>query len=232
MYKVKVEKFNGPLDLLLQLIEKKEMNITELALSEVTEQYLEHIERIEDDKQDPEELADFLFVAARLLLIKSKALLPTEDDEIEPDDLEKQLKMYKKFVEASREIENLVKQERFLYSREKAPQKMEVEFSPPANAGKATLKTTYLTVLKRLDPLVKIPRQAIAKTISLQQKVYYLKDFIIKNKKANFHDLIKQAPNKTEVIVSFLAILELVKQKHCVFNQDESFGKISVERKS
>jgi len=111
-YKVQIEQFQGPLDLLLRLIEKEKLDITEVALSKVTEQYLKHLELIEESL--PEDLADFLVIATKLLYIKSKALLPylyPEDDD--ETDLAEQLKMYKLFLEAAKKLDQTIKVKKF-----------------------------------------------------------------------------------------------------------------------
>lgn len=228
MYKVKIENFSGPLDLLLQLIEKQELEITEVSIGQVTDQYLEHIEGIEDI--DPEELSDFLVIASRLLLLKSKALLPFLEEEEELDDLEKQLKMYKEFIEASKQIQAMINKKRFTYAKEKMPIKSEIEFSPPENVNLTLLRDTFLVILKRLDPLVKLPRQAMAKTISLQQRIFEIRDFLKKENKVGFKNLMKNAKNRTEVIVNFLAILELLKQRQVKVKQTQIFDDITLEK--
>jgi len=229
MYKIKIEKFSGPLDLLLQLIEQQKMEITEIAIAEVTEQYLEHIEKLED--KDPEELSDFLVVAARLLLLKSKALLPMFADEEEDEtDLERQLKMYKEFVDASKKIEAMLKLGRFTYSREKPPIALDVVYSPPQNLPLNELKEIFMSVLKRLDPIVRLPRQAMERTISLQQKILDIKNYLFGKKKFGFKSLIGDAKNRTEIIVNFLAILELLKQREVRVKQESTFEDITIEK--
>ena len=228
MYEIKSEKFNGPLDLLLQLIEGQKLEITEISIAQVTDQFLLYIEKMEE--KNPEELADFLFVAARLLLLKSKAILPEVDAEGELDDLEKQLKLYKEFVEASKKINELILEKRFTFSRERAPFKTDVEFSPPPELKTTTMQTTMLAVLRRLDPLVKIPRQIMERTISLQQKISEIKDFLAKQTKFGFRSMIESATSKTEVIMNFLALLELVKQRHLKLKQIKNFDDIMVEK--
>jgi len=229
MYKIKIEQFSGPLDLLLQLIEQQKLEITQIAIAEVTEQYLEYIEKMQD--KDPEDLSDFLVVAARLLLMKSRALLPmfaTEEDE--ENDLERQLKMYKEFVEASKKIQAHLEDGRFTYSREKAPFAQDVVFSPPQILPLEELKYILMAVLKRLDPIVRLPKQSIEKSISLQQKILDIKNFLYGNKRLEFKNLLKDAKSKTEIIVNFLAILELLKQKELKVKQDKSFDDIIIEK--
>jgi segregation and condensation protein A len=228
MYKLKIENFTGPLDLLLQLIEDQKMEITEIAIAQVTEQFLAHIEKIED--RDPEELSDFLVVAARLLYLKSKAILPVQEDEEVYDDLEKQLKMYKEFVEASKKIDQMIKTGNFTFSRPKLPQELKVNFSPAPNITVKNLREVFLTILKRLDPLVKMPKQLMQKTISLQARIFELKDLIKKQEKMQFKDLFNNAKNKTEVIINFLAVLELVKQNQLTVKQGSLFDEIYIEK--
>jgi len=228
MFEIKTEKFNGPLDLLLQLIDEKKMEITQVAISQVTQDYLAHIEKLSD--KDPEELSDFLLLAARLLLLKSKALLPELTNEEEVDDLEKQLKLYREFVIASKKIEEMIGQGNFAFSREKPPLLTQVEFDAPANVNLAVLRDAFLLVLKRLDPLVRLPRQAIEKTISLQQTIETLKNLLSQTHQVGFKSLLQKAQSKTEIIVSFLAILELLKQKHLRVRQSENFDDIMIEK--
>jgi segregation and condensation protein A len=228
MYKIKIEKFAGPLDLLLQLIEGKELEITEISLAEVTDQYLERTEKMKD--KPAEELADFLVIAAKLLLLKSKAILPMAEEEVEPDELEKQLKIYKEYYEASKVMDKMLKKENFSYSREKPPIKTEVEFVPPKNVNRTVLKNAFLHLLKKLDPLMKLPKVAIEKTISLQEKIVSLSKAIKKFRTFDFSKLVKDAKSKTEVIVNFLALLELIKQENVHAQQEDLFGNIMVKK--
>jgi len=228
MFEVNAQQFNGPLDLLLQLIEDKKLEITQLSLSDVTEDFLAHIEKMEE--KNAEELADFLMIAARLLLIKSKALLPFLAQEEEPDDLEKQLKLYKQFVEASKKIEVLLKLKRFTFSRQKAIIQKETAFVPPIGINATNLRNAFLVVLKKLDPIVKLPRQGIEKTVSLQQKILQIRDFLQQSKRIGFKKLMSDAKSKTEVIINFLAILELLKQSELRVRQANLFDEIVLER--
>ncbi len=228
MYQVKSEQFSGPMELLLQLIEKQQLEITEISIAQVTDQYLAHIEKMEN--KDPEELADFLVIAARLLLIKSRALLPYLEQEEEVDDLERQLKLYKEFIEASKKINAMVLKKRFTFSRSKMPAKTEIEFSPPEKLKLEDLKASFLIVLKKLDPLVKLPRIMMEKTVSLQKTIMDISNFLKNQGKLGFNSLIKGAKNKTEVIINFLALLELLKQARIKIKQKKTFEDIIIER--
>ena len=148
MYQVKLEKFEGPLDLLLQLIEQADLDITEVSIAKVVEQFMIYLEQVEE--KNPEELADFLVVAAKLLLIKSRALLPNlflgdEDDGL---NLESQLKIYKKYYDASKIIEKILAEKKVLFTREKIPVDVEVIFNPPESLTTEKLQKIFLSLLK------------------------------------------------------------------------------------
>ena len=151
MFKIKTEKFSGPLDLLLQLIDQQQLDITEISIAQVTDSYISHLEQLQD--KDPEELSDFLVMAARLLVMKSKAILPIFEEEEIFDDLEAQLKIYKEFLDASRKIAEMIKLEKFLYSRIKPAIDLSVEFSPSDNITAENLKQSFMYLLKKFTRL-------------------------------------------------------------------------------
>lgn len=229
MYKIKIEQFEGPLDLLLQLIEEQKLDITQVALSKVTEQYI----AILDENKDipPEELADFLVVAAKLLLIKSKALLPylTPQEEDLGAELEQQLKMYRLFYEASKVIHKTILKKRFCYFRETGHLITPI-FVPPENIEAADLSRLFRLILKNIEPIIEIPREALHRTISIREKINQIKDFILKSGAINFKSLIAKAKSKTEIIVTFLALLELVKQRDIAVVQENIFSEISIKK--
>ena len=212
----------------MQLIEKQKLEITEITLSQVTDQYIQYLEGMENKQAD--ELADFLVIAARLLLLKSKALLPYLEQEEELDDLEKQLKMYKEFIDASKKIQELIGQKRFTFSRQKPIARTEIEFSPPQELKVHNLKESLLIILRRLDPLVKLPRQMMEKTVSLQQTIFDIQKYLKTKGKMGFNQIMTDSKSKTEVIVNFLALLELVKQRHLKLKQTKNFEDIIIEK--
>ena len=133
MIEVKIDQFKGPLDLLLDLIKREKLDITQISLAKVTDQYLEYIESIKEI--EAEEVVDFLLVAAKLLVIKSKVLLPKEDEDEDESDLVWQLRIYKAYLEASKKIDKIINQKNFLYTRQVAI-RSEVDFSPPKSITK------------------------------------------------------------------------------------------------
>jgi len=229
-YKLELEKFQGPLDLLLQLIETREMDISQVALAQVTDQYLAYLDNHQDISAI--ELADFLVIATKLLVIKSKTLLPqlADDEEDSAEQLEAQLKMYKDYLDASKKIEKIINSNNFLFSRDKISFNYEPTFSPPKSLVADDLKMIYLEILGRIDYVVNLPQRVMEQTISLKEKVTSLRDIIYKLKKINFKDVIVEAKTKTEVVVSFMALLELIKSGEVAVNQVGVFDDIFVEK--
>lgn len=228
-YLVKLEHFEGPLDLLLQLIEQEKLSITEVSLARVTDDYLTVIRSAKEIH--PEELADFLVVAAKLILIKSQALLPGIELEAEEGpSLEEQLRLYKEFVDASKQIEMMLRKKRFMFGREKPFFERVPEFSPPPKLTIAILADAFRQVLKNLEPLFKLPRAAIERAMSIQEKIGHIRAMILSRVAVKFNEILKTAKNKTEVIVSFLALLELVKQRVIDAKQDSLFHEIELNK--
>lgn len=229
MYKIKLEKFEGPLELLLQLIENQKLEITEVSLAQVTNQYIEYIHTA--TAVNPEEIADFLLVAAKLLYMKSKEILPGAIwDEEEEIDLEKQLKIYKEYYEASKVIDKMAKAENFTYSR-LAPIKKEIEagFYPPKKLTKAIMRDLFSNALKRLEPIIYIPQAIIAKTITITEKIKQIREAIKKSISLNFKELLKKG-GKADAIISFLAMLELIKQQDIEVYQEGLFNDITIKK--
>jgi len=228
-YKIKLEQFEGPLDLLLQLIEEEEMDITQVSLANVTEQYLAYLNEAPDIST--EELADFLVVAAKLLLIKSRMLLPQlQVDEEDGTDLEQQLKIYREFYEASKSLHKMILKKKFLFSRERSVVPIEKVFNPPKSVTSERLKILFESVLRELEPWVNLPREVVVKTISIRERIANIQDMITQQATLSFQKLLKTAKNKTEVIVTFLALLELVKQRTVALVQDKEFEDIMVKK--
>ncbi|MFA4830569.1 MAG: segregation/condensation protein A [Patescibacteria group bacterium] len=223
---IKLKQFEGPYDLLLSLIGEKKLDISEIAISEVTEQYLYYLDSLE--KKNPEDLADFLVVAAKLLLLKSSRLLPQfAPEEEETESLEEQLKLYRAFVEASKKVNKLWLNSRCGVFRIELPRKVEI-FVLPINLSLDSLRESMVQLLNRLKPPKALPYTQIDKAISLKEKVDYIRR-LLKNKKSFlFGEVLKNSQNRTEVIVGFLALLELVKLKVVGLRQDEVFGDIII----
>ena len=227
-YKIKIEQFEGPLDLLLQLIEQNELDITQVSLAQVTDQYIEYLNQLE--YLNPDVLADFLVIAAKLLYIKSKALLPylKLDEENEGEELEKQLRIYKEFLEASKVINKMLRKKRFAYVREKMPISDIPLFKPSKSLTKEKLNKVFREILADIEPIVRLPQKSMGKVVSISEKIDQIKNLILEKAQVNFRELLKNSKDKTEVIVSFLALLELVKQKTIGVAQKDKFSEIKI----
>lgn len=230
MKEVALQEFNGPLDLLLQLIEENELEITKIALAEVTEQFLQYLEQVEESK--PEELADFLVVATKLLLLKSQAIMPylQQEDEEDPGELAAQLRMYKKYLDAMTGIEMLLNSGAALYPRKQTKVERKTVFSPPPSATTETMKQFYEDALQRLEPVVRIPKAAMERVVSLREKLAQVGDTIKKRAQVSFRELLNDAGSRGEVVVTFLAVLELVKQHTVSVSQEGSNSELHITR--
>lgn len=227
MRHVQDQGFNGPLDLLLQLIEQEDLDITQVSLSKVTEQYIAELQTMEELPID--ELAEFLVVAAKLLLIKSRVLLPGEP--IMDDagyELERQLKMYKAFLEASKQVDRLYKRHRVAYPRQEGGA-WEPIFNPPADLTPSGMEAMFHDIVNDLAPIIKLPQTVIIRTINIRQKIVQLKESLLRQPKMSFHQLLRQAVSRTEAIITFLAVLELVKQRSVTVVQREQHADMDIE---
>ncbi|MEW6610433.1 MAG: ScpA family protein [Patescibacteria group bacterium] len=225
---IKLETFEGPLDLLLQLIERDKLPITEVAIARVTEQYLKVLRETEGGMH-PEVLADFLVVAAKLLLYKSRALFPHLNvAETEGESLEEQLKLYKRFVDASRVIEKLFHKRQYSFAREHLGGRAEGVFAPPIHLKTDRMHTIMLQVLKSLEPVVKVPKTVIKQMFSLRDTIRRIEQLLANQVQMQFGALLNGAQNRTEIVVTFLALLELVKQRTVVVKQEGMFEEMTV----
>ncbi|MBU2508940.1 MAG: segregation/condensation protein A [Patescibacteria group bacterium] len=227
-----VEHFEGPLDLLLQLIEQDELDISKVSLANVAEQFVEHVHN--NPSIPPEELADFLVVAAKLMYIKSKQLLPSlYDEELEEGmDLEAQLREYQRFVSASKEIEKMWNSGKRSYTREgaeRAAMKQFKGFVTPIGITPDLLMHTMRRIISRLEPLVHLPKVNVERVVTIQQKIQDLFQRIKSHANTTFRSFVSGTKDKTERVVSFLALLELVKQRFVDVDQSELFNDIDIK---
>lgn len=230
-YEVRLERFQGPMQVLLELIEQEQLPISEVSLAQVTEQYLEHLEQL--DIHSPEELADFLVVAAKLLYIKSKSLLPQlnlADDE-DAGTLEQQLRIYRDFYDASKVIGRMIRRRGFTYPREVSIRALDaVIFTPPTQVTTDGMHALFLEVLQSIEPLVTVSRRVLERTVTLREKIAAIKDIILREPSVSFQTLLANAKTRTEIVVTFLAILELVKQQNILVVQEQQFQDIVIQR--
>lgn len=226
---VVLEKFQGPLDLLLQLIEQEKLSINEVSLSHVTEQFFVHLNSLEERR--PEDLADFLVIATRLVYVKSRQILPYlyPPDADEGPSLADQLKLYKRYADASLVVEKMWNKGQVAYGRIEPPP-VRTGFNPPGNAMVNDLKNAFVFLLRRLQPAPSLPQVAIDHSVSVKHVVESLYAKLRNLDQLRFRDIMASAVSKTEIIVSFLAILDLLKQQKVSIQQSGAFDDFVIER--
>ena len=234
MDNIKIEQFEGPLALLVKLIDKAELDITQVSLAMVADQYIAHLKRLVN--LDPEEMADFLVIASRLLLIKSKALLPylLPEEEEAIEDLEEQLRMYKEFLEATKKIEAMIDGKKFMFVREFNRKSIVASlhlFAPPAHLTATEMGIIFKSIIDNIEPAQKPLQEKVMETVvSIEEKIALITTAIRNSIKTRFSELIKSASNKVEVVVSFLAMLELMKQRSISAEQADLFAEIEIAK--
>ncbi|MDO8667591.1 MAG: segregation/condensation protein A [bacterium] len=233
MLNFKIDKFEGPLGLLLQLIEKEEMDITEISLAKIANQYIDYIRSLKE--LEPENLADFLVVAAKLLLIKSRALLPFLKSEAEEEikEFEDQLRMYKEFLDAAKKLEAIIGKKRFSFAREfnrRAFLANAKFFSPPKDLKAKDLLNLINEIIKNVRPVELLEEKNLQKTVNIEDKILAIQQILLDRIKFTFNHLLAGEKNKINIIVSFLALLELIKQRNVVVVQGDLFGEIEINR--
>lgn len=227
---VRQERFEGPLDLLLDLISREKLPINEISLSKVTEEYLAEVEKMESINRDA--LADFLVIASQLMLLKSRSLLPhlllSKEEEESIGDLERRLKEYARLKELAGELKKLEKRGEEITARE-AYLGMPTIFYPPSTVTGGVLAQVFGAILKTIPVPAELAEEKIKKVISLEEKIREIQKRLTASVNQAFSEIIKGSKEKVEVIVSFLAILELAKQKIVSLHQENSFGDIMVK---
>ncbi|MDP3727458.1 MAG: segregation/condensation protein A [bacterium] len=233
-YTVKQEKFEGPLDLLLELIQSEKLSINEISLARVTDGFIAHLKELQSKGEaDQELLAEFLVVAAHLLLIKSRSLLPqfqvSPEEEESIAELEQRLAEYQRFKALALELGRMAKGGPKSFSREAYAGTAPV-FYPPKRFTIAMFASAFASVIAALPKIEKLAEEKIKKIISLEEKIRELQSFLQEKVERAFSELISGAKEKVEVIVSFLALLELAKQKLVSVEQKGLFGDITIRR--
>ncbi len=226
---VKVQQFEGPLDLLLQLIEQQELKVTDIALAQVTEQFLGYVRQLES--VDPTAVADYLAVAARLLVLKSKAILPTlevdSDQEESAESLAEQLVLYRQFKEVAKAVRAAEARQQQGFARQLTFEER-VHFFPDPAVTPALLHRSVLKVLEDLRELDNLPKARVREAISIQQKIEHLRSTITRQVETRLSDLLGSAKSKGEAIVTFLALLELIKQRVLSASQETLFTEVVI----
>ena len=242
-YQVKIDAFEGPLDLLLHLINRLEIDIYDIPVAEITEQYLLYIRTMNELKLDV--ASEYLVIAATLLEIKSKMLLPKHEEEINEDDAEfsyeedprdelvERLIEYRKYKEAAHDLKSLEEERSLMYT--KPPSDLS-DYVKDIRPEKTELNVSLYDMLAAFQKLLrrkKLQRPMATKIarqeISIEKRMTEILDELkqLKGRK-NFNELFPY-PAKDHIVVTFLAILELIKRKEIDVDQQENFGDIFVE---
>lgn len=232
MHSIKTEQFEGPLDVLLQLIESAKLDITAISLSRITEEYLSILTKL-SESLSADELAEFLVVASKLLLIKSRALIAahSEEDEEEMREFEERLRLYRLFVNAGREMARQWNTGRTLFVRRAGLDSVTAVFSPPPKLSADSLYHTFASIASRAIRTAELIRSACVRydaRITVAEKIEHIRSLIASRVSVVFKSLLAQKSNKSDVIVSFLALLELIKQRSVRAAQDELFAEIKI----
>lgn len=234
-YRIDTDLYQGPLDLLLELIEKAELDITKLALAKVTDQYLAYLENLETE--NPNEVSSFLVIASKLLQIKSQALLPKpsidllgEEEEDPGEELAKQLIIYKKFKDIAKWLSEREEEGLRTYLRVAPPPK--INFQPKLDLTGITLDDLVEVAheiflndkpLTDLDTVINLPK------VTIKEKISSILDHLKAFNQSTFQNLLTNKKSKVELVVTFLALLELVKRHIIEANQSELFGEINLQ---
>lgn len=231
-YTVKTEIFEGPLELLLNLVEKRKFFINDISLAVIADDYIGFIKN--KGGISIKESSDFILIASALILIKSKSLLPnlnlTLEEEQNIDDLEKRLKIYKRIRNLSVYVnERFGKQ---IIFGKNYKQNIEPIFSPDKNITPQNVFTSIVNVVIKIPKKEITPKKSVRKSISLEEMIDNLTERIRKNIKMSFRDFSEMdKKDKIYVVVSFLAMLELVKQGAVSVQQVTIFGEIDIENR-
>jgi segregation and condensation protein A len=230
-YSVATPVYEGPLDLLLQLIERAELDITKLALSQVTDQYLEHLHSLKDRAAD--EVSTFLVVAAKLIQIKSEALLPRppirdEGEEDPGEALARQLLAYKRYKQIAVWLGAQSDSNLRTYLRLAPSPKVEGVLDLDGidlNDLHAIAKAAFAAqdIRKPLNTVVAAPR------VTIREKIRLISRFLKLHGLSKFHQLLVGKNSNLDIVVTFLAMLELIKRRLVMVQQDSLFGEIEIE---
>ena len=230
-YKVVTSVYEGPLDLLLQLIERAELDITSLALAQVTDHYLEHLRSISE--RSPGEVSAFLVIAARLLQIKSEALLPRppqrEPGEEDPgESLARQLIIYKRFKEVANHLLQLEAGHKRAFARQAPPPHLDIGIDLSGVTIDDLLAAAWQVFsqqenIQELGSVVPPPR------VTIREKIVLIADFLNRHRKGTFVQLLYDHRYRLDIVVTFLALLELVKRQMVLAEQETLFGQIAFQ---
>lgn len=231
-FNIQTEVYSGPLDLLIDLIEKRKFLVNDISLASVTDDYMAYVSQFEHSPL--RDMADFIVLASTLLLLKSKSLLPilelTDEEEETVESLEERLKYYQIFRNGGKVVEslfgkNIAHERRFMQDR--APL-----FLPDSYTALDSLRAAMSDVINNLPKKVEKPKVKVRTVVSLEIMIDRLKQRIEQQFRFKFRDFTGNAAERSAVIVGFLAVLEMVKQGSVLVHQTARFHDIEIERET
>jgi segregation and condensation protein A len=232
-YKVKLEVFEGPLDLLLYLIKQDEIDIHEILLERITNQYLEYLQVFKELNINI--AGEFIVMAANLIYLKSRSLLPVDqqppDEDAEEDDprwdLIRQLIEYKKFKEAAAELHTRALEQEGMFARTGEELRFETAPLPLGEVGIFQLINAFQTVIKRIEAKGNV-QEIFGEHFTVSDKIESILQRISEGETISFSGLFGEMPSRVEVVVTFLALLELIRLKQVIAIQATPFEEIEI----
>ncbi len=220
--------FSGPLHLLLSLVEKDELPILDISLAKVAEEYLDYLQK---HTVPPLERAGFLLVATRLLYLKSKALLPVvvAEDDTSASDLSRQLLAYKVCVDMHDSLLPIWHSPEHLFERPRIPVKKR-PVTKDVSLEPKDLENSMQGLLRRLKPFFRWQQTSMERVATLEERLVQVKEMLATAKQLSFQTLLGHAPRRIDVVMSFLALLELQKDRSINVEQTTHFGDISIKQ--
>lgn len=232
-YKVTIDNFDGPLDLLLHLIKEQDIDIYDIKIEEITKQYLDYIKEMKDLNLSV--ASEYLVMASELIEMKSKMLLPKkekqEDDEYEEDPREvliERLLAYKKYKEVTSAFKDLELTRKLVFTKEPVNlSSYAKEEDIKEDLGVDDLINAFNILMQKKELDKPLATKITKKELSVSEKVKKIKDILKVRKKMNFEEVF-EVQSKEEVIISFLSILEMVKKKEILLTQEGNFKSIII----
>jgi len=232
-YEIKTESFAGPLDKLLEMIEERKMEITIVNLAGITNDFLKYLQTLNKENVHPSVISDFVIVASKLLLIKSKALLPslelTQEEEKDIQDLELRLKIYKEFKEASLKVKSLWENKQYCFGKELFSDLPPI-FYPPEKLESKDLVGPIEKIIIELKALIPEKKSIKKAVISIKEKMEELLNRFKQQAENSFRG-ITESKSKLEIIVFFLAVLHLIRDRLITSTQGDQFSDIIIKPK-
>ena len=226
-FSIKTDSYEGPFEVLLDLIEARKLLVNELALANITEDFIQHVRA--QATFPVEETANFIQIAATLLLIKSKSLIPdltlTEEENADVEDLKRRLAAYEKVRAAARELAHLFGKRVMVPAGERPP---EVSFAPSRDLSAAMLAEALARVLSAREAVKELPEVRVKPLVTIEEMMDRLAKRVESALTLSFKEFAGSNKEKVEIIVSFLALLELVKQGAVAAEQYDTHGDIRI----